>query len=340
MGDLDTIVKVLRESRELLLATHVVADGDCLGSMLAAYLAFNGNGRRIWAVHPEPVPQVYRFLPGWEKIIHPSDLSSVPPVAIVLDCTDPERAGREVCALLEKVPLVVNIDHHAGNQYFGHLNYVRPQAAATAELVYQVLEASGSRVSPAVALALYTGLVTDTGCFQYENTSPATHRLAARLLEAGVAPEEVHRHLWEEKPLATLRLLGKVLPTLRLAADGRVAWLTVTQALLEEAGAGQEHCEGLVEYPRSLAGVEVALLFREVGPNQVKVGFRSKRQVDVNLLAARFGGGGHRRAAGCTVFLPLEEAVRVVVGAAVDAVQGEVGDGFSFAPEAAGNDLP
>lgn len=323
MGDLDTIIKTLRESRELLLATHVVADGDCLGSMLAAYLAFNHNGRRVWAVHPEPVPQVYRFLPGWQEIAHPNTLATVPAVALVLDCTGPDRAGEEVRAILEKVPLIINVDHHAGNQYFGHLNYVRPQAAATAELVYNLLEMLQSHLSPEVALALYTGLVTDTGCFQYENTSSETHRIAARLLEAGVVPEEVHRHLWEEKPLATLRLLGKVLPTLGLAAEGRVAWLTVTRAVLEEAGAGQEHCEGLVEYPRSLAGVEVAMLFREVSPNQVKVGFRSKRHVDVNLLAARFGGGGHRRAAGCTVFLPLEEAVKVVVEAAVAALPGE-----------------
>lgn len=320
MDERRAIARILRTSRELLLATHLVADGDCLGSMLAAYLALNHGERRVWAVHPEPVPQHYRFLPGYEAITHPRALPSVPQVALVLDCTDLERPGAEVEALLRQTPVIINVDHHAGNQYFGQFNYVRPEAAATAELVFDLLEEMQTALSPAVALALYTGVVTDTGCFQYENTTPRTHRLTARLLEAGVAPEEVHRHLWEEKPLATLRLLGKVLPTLGLAAGGRVAWMTVTRPIMEEVGAEQEHCEGLIEYPRSLAGVEVAILFREMGPRETKVGFRSKQQVDVNLLAARFGGGGHRRAAGCTVFLPLDEAVAVVVQAAAAAL--------------------
>lgn len=323
MDELDSIVSALQETPDLLLATHLVADGDSLGSMLAMYLALNGGNRRTWAVHPEPVPHQYRFLPGWREIIHPRALPLTPKAAVVLDCTDLDRVGQEVRAVLEKVPCIVNIDHHPGNQYFGQFNYVRPKAAATAELVYHLILKMKGFISPDEALALYTGIVTDTGCFQYENTSPVTHRIAARLLETGVLPDEVHRHLWEEKPLVALRLLEKVLPTLRLTPDGQVAWLVVTKAVLDEVGARQEHCEGLIEYPRSLAGVEVALLFREVEPGQVKVGFRSKRRVDVNLIATRFGGGGHRRAAGCNLSLPLEKAVPLVVEAVVAALTGE-----------------
>ncbi|MGB9919474.1 MAG: DHH family phosphoesterase [Moorellales bacterium] len=322
MDELAAVAKILQECQEVLLATHQVADGDCLGSMLALYLALNGEHRRVWPVHPEPVPETYRFLIGWPAIALPQNLDRLPSVAVVLDCTDLARVGSELEPLLARVPTLINLDHHAGNRYFGHLNYVRPEAAATAELVYDLLELMGIALSPEVALSLYTGLVTDTGCFQYENTSPRSHLIAARLLQAGVSPPEVHRKLWEEKPLPALRLLAKALPTLAFAADGRIAWVTVTREMMEEVQAGPEHCEGLIEYPRSLAGVEVAILFRETGPGEVKVGFRSKQVVDVNRLAARFGGGGHRRAAGCRLHLPLEQAVPLVVNAAAEAVTG------------------
>jgi phosphoesterase RecJ-like protein len=321
--DLTALATVLEDAEELLVVTHQIADGDCLGSMLAAYLAFNRGRRRVRAVHPEPVPAIYRFLPRWEAIEPPRVLTEAPRAALVLDCTDPARVGQELALLLERVSLIVNVDHHLGNRYFGHLNYVRPEAAATAELIYDLLETMGIGLTPEIALALYTGLVTDTGCFQFENTSPRSHLIAARLLEAGVAPQEVHRQLWEEKPLVTLRLLEKVLSTLSFAADGRVAWVTVTQAVLAAVGAEAEHCEGLIEYPRSVAGVEVALLFRETETGETKVGFRSKQKVDVNRLAARFGGGGHRRAAGCRLRLPLERAVPLVVEAAAEALREE-----------------
>lgn len=324
MSELEAIAEALEDAKDVLVASHSMADGDSLGSMLAVREALVARGARVWSISNEPVPRLYQYLNDWQAIASSDTMPDIPPMGVVLDCTGWDRPGEPLTSILKQVPLVINIDHHAGNQYFGHLNYVRPQASSTSELVFNLLEEMKVPITASIALSVYTGVVTDTGCFQYENTSPATHRLAARLIEAGVAIDRVHQLLWQEKPLPSLLVLGKALPTLQLAAGGRIAWICVTRDMLLEAGAAQEHCEGMVEYPRSIAGVEVAISFRETSSREVRVGFRSKQVVDVNLLAAQFGGGGHRRAAGCTFRGGLAEAVDAVVKAAEAALEGAV----------------
>jgi phosphoesterase RecJ-like protein len=259
---------------------------------------------------------MFHFLPGQETIIPPEKVTEVPPLLVMVDSTDMERAGEGFSQWREKTRMVINIDHHVSNTRFGHLNLVDSRAAATAELVYAVLERMPVTITPAIATCLYTALATDTGSFQYENCTATTMRLAARLMELGADLSLIREYLWDRKPLASIRLLAAVLPTLTLAYDGRVAWLTVSRAALEAAGARPEHAEGLVNYPRSIAGVEVGLLFRELPGGLVKVSLRSKKIVDVNAVAARFGGGGHRRAAGCTVKGDLDTIVAMVVASA------------------------
>ncbi|QGP93268.1 Bifunctional oligoribonuclease and PAP phosphatase NrnA [Neomoorella glycerini] len=320
MTTVESIAAALAAAREVAVVSHIIPDGDCLGSTLALALALRQRGTRAVAINADPVPEMFQFLPGQKTIIPPDKVTEVPPLLVMVDSTDMERAGEGFSQWRQKTQMVINIDHHVSNTRFGDLNLVDSRAAATAELIYAVLERIPVTINPAIATCLYAALATDTGSFQYENCTATTMRLAARLMEQGADLSLIREYLWERKPLASIRLLAAVLPTLTLAYDGRVAWLTVSRATLDAIGALPEHAEGLVNYPRSIAGVEVGLLFRELPDGLVKVSLRSKKIVDVNALAARFGGGGHRRAAGCTVKGDFATVVAMVVAAAGEAL--------------------
>ncbi|MDN5346691.1 MAG: bifunctional oligoribonuclease and phosphatase NrnA [Clostridia bacterium] len=313
MKALQEIATELKKAKDILIGSHLNPDGDCIGSTLGLTLALRQHGCRAIPLNADPLPEMYGFLPGSQAICRPQDLEEVPPILVAVDCTDLDRIAEGFVQWQDKFRLIINIDHHASNSFFGHLNLVDSQAAATGELVYYLLQAMDIAISPDVATCLYTALVTDTGSFQYENTGPRTHRLAASLLEAGANLGLIREHLWESKPLSGIQLLGQVLPTLTLAFSGKVAYIYVKETTLAALQANGEHIEGLVNYPRSISGVEVALLFREMKPEVIKVSLRSKKYVDVNLIAQRFGGGGHHRAAGCTLKAPLAEAISQVL---------------------------
>ncbi|TDA68939.1 MAG: bifunctional oligoribonuclease/PAP phosphatase NrnA [Clostridia bacterium] len=310
---------VIKGARQALVAAHYLPDGDAIGSTVALALALEQMGLEVTAVNHDPVPRMYSFIPGMERIKRPQDVAAVPGLVILLDCSDMERPGRDLKERIqESGAIVVNLDHHISNTGFGDLSWVDPGAAATGELVYSLIREMGVEITPAIATALYTALATDTGSFRFANTTPAAHAIAAELIAHGVDVVRASLHLWEEKELVALRVLGAVLPTLELAAGGQIAWMYVDLATFTALGARSEHCEGLADYPRSIIGVEAGMFFREVEPGVVKVGMRSKTYLDVNELAACFGGGGHQRAAGCTVRGELQAVIRRVVGRAVE----------------------
>ncbi|HHY92290.1 MAG TPA: bifunctional oligoribonuclease/PAP phosphatase NrnA [Firmicutes bacterium] len=319
---MQAVREAIRRAREALLFCHVDPDGDAIGSLLGLGLALTPTGCRVTLVSPDGVPPNYAFLPGAEQV----QRAAVPPetgsVVIVLDCGDLGRLGpaREAVA---RHPRIVNIDHHPTNDRFGTYNLVDPSAAATAELVLALLEELQLALTLPVATCLYTGLYTDTGGFRYENTRPRVHRAAERLLEVGVKPWEVADSVYNTKPLAQILLLREALGRLELSADGRIAWMSLPQDVL--ARCGIQETDGLIDYPRMIAGVEIAMLLRETEEGAVRVGFRSRR-VDVSRLALRFGGGGHVRAAGCTVPGPLAAAEKAVLAAAAETLQEAVGN--------------
>lgn len=315
MRESESVAAALLRAKEVAIVSHVIPDGDCLGSMLALALVLKAQGKKVITINADPVPQMFQFLPGQEAIIAPDKVVEVPPLLVMVDCTDMERAGTGFSQWWQKTEKVINIDHHVSNTFFGHLNLVDSRAAATAELIYVILETMSAKITPEVATCLYTALVTDTGSFQYENCTATTLRLAADLMEQGAEVQLIREYLWERKPLASIRLLAASLATLSLAYDNRVAWMSITREMLDENGLMSEYAEGLVNYPRSIAGVEVSLLFRELPGGLIKVNLRSKKLVDVNRVAAVFNGGGHRRAAGCIVNGKLDEVIAMVVDA-------------------------
>lgn len=302
---------------QALLLGHVHPDGDVLGTLLGAGLALEHAGWTVTFAGPHPVPDVLAFLPGaarWEVwTVAPRIFD----VIVLTDCPDHARTE----GLLEQARAagsrVLNIDHHPDNRRYGTVNWIDPSAAATGEMIHELLGVLGLTVTPEIALCLFTAIHTDTGSFRYSNTTARTFRIAAELTAAGAQPALVSDRLYQQRPPDALRQLGVVLEGIRVSDDGQVAWLTVPRGLVSGSFMA---AEDLVGYPRSLRGVRVALLFSEEAPGAVKVSLRGKGEVPVNRIAARFGGGGHENAAGCTVAGTLDEATATVLDAVRDAL--------------------
>ncbi|MDD5761868.1 MAG: bifunctional oligoribonuclease/PAP phosphatase NrnA [bacterium] len=298
-GDLSAICRVLREKDRFLVACHENPEGDAIGSELALALALRKMGKTATVLNADPVPANLLFLPGAGTVVFEEDGSKYD-VAVVVDCGSPERTGR-VGRELRKCPLLVNIDHHRTNGDLGELALVDPDAAATGLLIHRVLSAMGYEIGLDVATNIYVAVLTDTGSFHYGSSSPEAFEVAGEMVRRGVDPWAVAEQVYETQSALRLRLLGRVLDSLEVAADGRVACITTMLEDLREFASGKDALEGFINYPRSIVGAEVAVSFREEEGGVFRVSFRSKGRVDVSAVAARFGGGGHRNAAGCTV---------------------------------------
>lgn len=322
MNNLADIAAALKRAESVLVCGHVMPDGDSLGSVLALGLTLESMGKKVTMAGPDPSPTIYDFLPGLDKY-----RVGLPPdggfdTLVILDCSVPERLGPGFQELLSGETDIIILDHHASSSCFGKYRYVDPAASAVGEIIYDLIIEMGLVINRDVAICLYTAMVTDTGSFQYDSTTPGTLRRVANLMEIGVPAAQINVRIYEEKPKAVFQLLCSVLSTLTTSSCGKVSWMTVTRETIKNSGAEDEHTEGLVNYAKSIRGVEVGMLFREVEEGCYKISFRSKDAVDVNRLAALFGGGGHPHASGCTVQGALDEIKEKVVAAALLAVRG------------------
>ena len=309
-GDIEAICRAFREKDRFLIACHENPEGDAIGSELALALALRKTGKTATVLNADPVPGNLRFLPGAESVVFEADGGQYD-VAVVLDCGSPERTGR-VGPELRKCPLMINIDHHRTNGGQEGLALVDPDAAATGLLVHRILTAMGFKIDHDVAVNIYVAVLTDTGSFHYGNSSPEAFVVAGEMVRCGVDPWAVAEQVYETQSAMRLRLLGRVLESLEIAVGGKVAAITTLQADLAEFRSGKDALEGFINYPRSIVGTEVAVSFREEDGGVVRVSFRSKGRADVSVIAARFGGGGHRNAAGCTVAGAVREVKRRV----------------------------
>lgn len=316
MTEREEILNLLKKYDHYLLGCHLHPDGDAIGSLLALGLALETAGKYVEMVVPGDVPATFRFLKGTEKIL-PAP-SATPEIIIGLDCAERERLILPEEIFSPGVP-VVNIDHHISNSMFGDFNYVFPAAAATGEIVYDLLIDSGVVLDKRMAEAIYTAVATDTGFFRYSNTSGRVLSLAAKLV-AGyeISPACIAEQVYEERSYNSLQLLGEVLSTLRRTEDGKIAWMAMNEQLLTAYSVPLEETENFVNYTISIHGVEVGLFFKETGPGETKVSWRSRISVDVSRLAAHFGGGGHARAAGCTIKAPIAQAIEQVLSFLAD----------------------
>lgn len=306
------LVEALRPGMTVALSTHVNADGDGCGSQAALARILAQRGVRAVIVNPTPWPESFRWLLGTDV----EDRSSMGGAAlrevdrlIVLDISDVKRLGALASTVRALPQDALVIDHHLpGDEPPGGTMLSDTTACATGELIHDVAVATGATITVPIAEALYTALVTDTGGFRFGNTSPRCLVVAAALLQAGVDPEAMYARIYGSVPLGRVRLLRDVLDTLEVDLELGIAWVRVAADLLESHGATSEDLDGVVEHPRSIAGVRLALLFRDLGNGQVKVSFRSVAGVNVHRLAQGFGGGGHARAAGALVGGRLTDA--------------------------------
>ena len=316
MQTIAEIAQTIKRCEKFVIFGHSIPDGDCVGSVLALYLGLLQLGKQVKAVLPEEVPQLYRYLEGAEAV-GTIELDDMDGVAIFLDCADELRVMQENISQLKNYDLIINMDHHPSNNLFADMNYVDPRAAATAEIVFQLLLDLRVDITIDIANALYAGLVMDSGRFMNSNTGGDTLRIAAGLLESGVDINQVRSSLFESKSWAEVRLLSLALQSIKPFFNGQVAVMQLAYTDIIAAEAKGLHPEGIIDYARSIEGVEIAVLLREIEPEQVKIGFRSRSRIDVARVAAKLGGGGHRQAAGAVVnaALPLAlERVLTVIG--------------------------
>lgn len=304
-------LKMVQDAKSVGIAGHINPDGDCLGAMLALYDCLKGLGKDVDVYSSlKELPDNYTFLPGMEKIKGSIDAKKHD-MFIAVDCPNLKRLGiyRESFQLAK---YTVNIDHHADNKNFANLNFVYNGISSSSEIVFWILKFCGFGISYNAALCLYTGIVTDTGRFQYSNTYPSTFEAAQQLVLLGVKPVEVFRKVYENIKPEVLKLLGLVLE--RIENKNGFYWSYINAKDFSDYKVSPSETENFIDYIRAIKGVEVAALFKSFDEktNSWKVSLRSRGNLNVQKLCARFGGGGHPEASGCEVTGNLGEAVRKV----------------------------
>jgi phosphoesterase RecJ-like protein len=300
------LAEVFRRGQRVCLTTHVNPDGDGLGSEVALLRLLRAQGVEAVVTNPTPTPPRLQFIfedaPEADRTAEAIKELRRADVIVVLDIADLGRLGSLGPVVEERGVTVACIDHHvSGGTLPDGPRYVDATAAATGELVFEIALANGWDVDQATAQALYVALMTDTGGFRFSNTRPRTLRIGADLLERGLHPEEIYSQVYASVPEGRPRLVGEALQTLMVDHDAGLAWITVPPGAIERHGLTADDLDGVVEYPRSIAGVRMALMFREIARGRIKISARSVGDVDVADFARRFGGGGHTKAAGLSV---------------------------------------
>ena len=291
------IIAAIREHQRFLVATHVRPDGDAAGSLLALTFMLRQLGKEVVAFSRDPFPPNLEFLPGAEAIRHEWPQPTLSEVAILVDCGDIQRIGEPFDEAARQIPLLINIDHHISDEPFGDLYWVDQSASSTCEMLYQLGLGLQVSLDAEIASQLYTGILTDTGCFRFSNTNKSVLEIAARLVGAGARPHYIAEQIYDAAPAQQLHLLGQVLSTVAFHADNRLATAELTRNMFAETNTTPADSDGFINHLRSVKSVEVAMLFREDKDGVINVSMRSKGSVDVAALARRFEGGGHRNAA-------------------------------------------
>ncbi len=309
------IIDKLSDSHRILVTTHASPDGDAIGSSLAMSMALDAIGKQVVLYNESPIPTPYRFLAGIDRVVHDPGRIAGCDTAVVVDCGDLDRVG-EAAGTIEKIPVLINIDHHVTNSEFGQYRLVNPAACASAGIVYHIIRELGVKITAPIATALYTGILTDTGSFRFGNTGQETFSICEALVAAGADPADVARHLYGQYSIGRLKLLNMAIDSIEISRNGRLSLMALTQKMLAETGTVPEDVDGMINYARRIENIDVAVLIREKrnggrpggnGRRPYQVSLRSNGQVDVAAVAAAFGGGGHPAAAGFQVEMGLSE---------------------------------
>ncbi|MFZ2331199.1 MAG: bifunctional oligoribonuclease/PAP phosphatase NrnA [Atribacterota bacterium] len=313
------IAKLIKAHHNFIITSHVNLDGDALGSELALYFILKQLQKKAKIVNQDQVPYIYKFLPGVDEIINSDKLGKDfkleierDTVLVVLDSSNLERIG-SIPLEIEKINIIVNIDHHPSNTNFGHVNYIDVNSSSVGEIIFQLSKELNCELTEQLAIPLFTAIVTDTGSFRYANTKAETFHTAFLLTKYGANPHLITSYIYNNNELSALKLLGEALLKLEIDKNSRFAWSVVTREMMERACAQEEETEGIIDKILSIKKVQVSVLFKETKEGITKVSFRSKGEFNVDLFSRIFGGGGHPNAAGCQLEGDINTIVKKVI---------------------------
>ncbi len=303
--DIGSAVSFLKSHDNFTIITHAHPDGDTLGSGMGLCLALRALGKKANVINDEEIPPKFRYLE-----IEPQEFEEQTVVAV--DIADVMLMGEGIREIYEaKVDL--SLDHHGSNRLFAKLNYVDASAAAAAQIIFEITQLLGVRITPQIADCLYTGISTDTGCFRYANVTPETHRVAAKLMECGADAAKINVKMFETKTRTYAALERLALDGMQFFYDGRCALITITRDMFAESGSDENECDGIAAISRQIEGVLVGVTMRERRNGTFKASVRSHDPVDASAICAKLGGGGHPNAAGCQLPGTREEATKLLI---------------------------
>lgn len=306
-------IELINKYNNIFICSHIQPDGDSLGSALALAMAIKKLKKEVNVniIKVDNIPSDFYFLPNID-MIKEQDMDQEVELFISLDSSDRERLGIGA-EFLSKAKLVINIDHHVTNENFGDINIVLPSSGSTCEIVYKFIRHMDIVIDKDIATCLYTGINTDTGRFMYSNTTYETHMIIAELIKTGIDINDININIYQNRTIERTKLFLEALNQLELYAEGKVGIVVVTQDMLDKTDASMEDSEGIVSFVRDINTIEVACLLKEISENEVKVSLRSKKYVDVAKISTKFSGGGHIRAAGCTINKEIEVAKEMIL---------------------------
>ncbi|HHV27277.1 MAG TPA: bifunctional oligoribonuclease/PAP phosphatase NrnA [Tissierellia bacterium] len=308
---IEKCIEYIKASNNIYLASHIQPDGDNIGSLLALGRAIEKLNKNVHVIKVDNIPKDYQFLPNmhlFKELNTEKDID----LFIALDSGDIDRLGIAKDMAL-KAKKLINIDHHITNENFGDLNIVLPTASATGEIVYRIIKEMDVEMDEDISTCLYVAISTDTGSFMYDSTTKYTHLVAADLLSKDIDLNNIIVNIYQSRTLERTRLFIESLNTLDILKKGKIAIVKVTQDMLKTCRATLEDAEGIVSFIRDIENVEVACILKEVNKEEIKVSLRSKKKVDVSNISLRFNGGGHKRAAGCTIYDNIENAKKLIL---------------------------
>jgi len=304
---MEQIIRHLKNSSRTLVVTHTSPDGDAIGSLTAMGIALSTLGKKTTLYNESPIPAVYRFLPSVKRVVRQIGNESYD-TAVVLDCSDLQRVGKAVSAL-NRIPVVINIDHHITNTGFGNFQLIDTSACASTEIVYRLIKQMDVAINKDIATSIYTGILTDTGSFRFSNTNKAAFAICEEMVALGVDPYKIAQHVYGTYSLGRLKLLNLALDSIEISYNGKLSIMTLTQDMFNETQTQPEDVDGLINYAKSIEDIKIAALIQEHHNSEgnsrpfskYHVSLRSDGTVDVAEIAFSFGGGGHSSAAGFNI---------------------------------------
>jgi phosphoesterase RecJ-like protein len=308
---MEKAVELIKSSDNIFIASHVQPDGDNIGSILALGMALKKMNKDVKILKVDDIPSDYKFLPKIE-LIKEYNIDPNIDLFFALDSSDIDRLGIGKEFAL-KAKRIVNIDHHITNTNFGNINIISSSSGATGEIVYEFIKRMGVDIDKNIGTCLYTAISTDTGSFMYSNTTYKTHLIVAELLKTKIDLNEINVNLYQSRSMERTRLFIESLNKLELYLDNKIGIIPVTQEMLKSNNAKLEDTEGTVSFIRDIDSIEVACLLKEIEKGQIKISLRSKRDIDVSKISSKFNGGGHKKAAGCTIYTSIEEAKGLIL---------------------------